>query len=412
MLPGATAAESSPYHPGSGSVRAGGLDVAEAHAIAALVPISRTAFTRYAQSDRISVFARELYGIIRDQREEYLVFTYVADRKSFFYFHLLNHPSEALSSGHVVETLTQINLYVDKPHIGYVLVHPSAANFLADAPARAFEVRQHAVVPIDAPPPSVMEQIDALSRRFIYAALDADPTLSEWLARKDLIDPALKQGYRRIQEQEGRQQLAERIKAATPANPARLFAFYIYDGAQVCMLGFGQVLEDADPYTLRSVKGGNGDYVADQRFAYHCGRKIPHAHGPSFKCLAAYDNIHNVDQHHAFYYDTIIEGADAATFRTLGYSYARDRHFFYSAGTRLGPAGETFEIDVCGFLHTSECIFHYGVKLALAPATFAILDLEEHRRSTNPFIGTYLLQDKTGLYEYDSFAKTLTPKSR
>jgi len=46
-------------------------------AIVALVPMPRAAFTRYTQSESITTFAEEIYSLVRDQKQGYMVFTYV-----------------------------------------------------------------------------------------------------------------------------------------------------------------------------------------------------------------------------------------------------------------------------------------------------------------------------------------------
>ena len=70
--------------------------MAEPAAIAALVRMPRAAFNRYAQSESIMAFAREIDCIVRDQRQDYIVFTYVADKKCFFYFQWGAYSSNSL----------------------------------------------------------------------------------------------------------------------------------------------------------------------------------------------------------------------------------------------------------------------------------------------------------------------------
>ncbi|EMY14728.1 hypothetical protein LEP1GSC043_1266 [Leptospira weilii str. Ecochallenge] len=60
-------------------------------------------------------------------------------------------------------------------------------------------------------------------------------------------------------------------------------------------------------------------------------------------------------------------------------------------------------------MYDDAVIYHYDFRIDMDAKTFEILDFEEHSKTTNPFMGPFLLRDKTGTYLYKYFSKELIP---
>lgn len=221
-----------------------------------------------------------------------------------------------------------------------------------------------------------------------------------------------------------------KIAQATKDKPYHLFEkFYSYDNKVFQFRNFtNQVIElpDADPLTLRNVSG----IYADKNNVYlprltpnsppninpirGKGNNpnaiwefyiVPNIDGETFNYVKEmWDTVYWKDKNMVFIYDREnrqlkkVDQADSSTFQYLGFCFGKDKdHLFYLDKT-LTVDVKNYTLNKNGFLYDANSILHYQHQLPLDPKTFKILEYESE---INPFMGTFILEDKNGKYKYN-----------
>lgn len=271
----------------------------------------------------------------------------------------------------------------------------------------------------------------------------ATPTKA--LSKRNYLYKNFKNYYKRYIQYREELLKPRRIAEATLLKPFHLCKdFYTFDG-KVYDLGimyeFDKTIETlieivgADPYTLREEAG----IIADKNsvFRKHLADNSPPPYiekaggfslvnpdaiweykieegidGGSFKYLGdKYEVIYYRDKYsvYAFSMGTgvpsvawrlkRVEEADSSSFVYLDFCYGKDKnHTFYNDKIiPINPHRHT--INKHGFIYDEQHIFHYGKKISLDASTFKVIEYES---DTNPFMGTFILGDKNGKYEYKS----------
>lgn len=235
----------------------------------------------------------------------------------------------------------------------------------------------------------------------------------------------------------------ERLSKATPSKPFRFFRQVncVYDGSKIVWKGCSpenvdrntldlddpqsyrdfiidflkgyedRVLEDVDPLFLRKI---NSNLLADDRYVIQNGILLKGIDGASFRSLSKSPHEIFFKDKKAVYVEKFgklkkIDDADPETFKKIGFAYAKDKNRFFYKDVELPGLSENYTINVCDFLYDDTVIYHYDFRIDMDAKTFEILDFEEHSKTTNPFMGPFLLRDKTGTYLYKYLSKELIP---
>jgi hypothetical protein len=378
-----------------------------------LISMSTAAYARFLAGPGGEAGARVLLTAERDT-DAVFALRYVAKKKGVLVcaFESMSAPSDWLSSP-VLDLCRLLADAKDTAQADIVLVSSGIMNYRDDPIAYAFTVTPGALAQLETAPgwqdPRLMV-LDELLKKTVFATLQkvGDPTR----ATRKLVDAALRKNARKTAcrrlEEERVRAINDAIAAAAAGKTVRPFLVakdVTFDG-RVVRYVTGRVLADADPCTMRRL---SASVVADQRYVWCFGRRVPDASGATFKILGGVDGIYAVDDQHAFVEDCegyrIIAAADPKTFRCLSYGCACDAHDVYFRGEVLEGVGGHFTLDRCGFLRGQHAVYHYGFALPLDPATFEVLDLERKLKDTNPFMGEFRLKDRSGTYRYDSHTR-------
>ncbi|OGC19835.1 hypothetical protein A3J90_03980 [candidate division WOR-1 bacterium RIFOXYC2_FULL_37_10] len=382
--------------------------MSEPKSISAIIHISGKYFLEYLRSGNASAFVNEMRNIIKNGNKDFIVFRYIKEDGVFFYYQWIDYISDKeMEDSPEVKALQALNNYKKTRETDYIVLSPSAPNFLEDEPSCIFSMVPGKVEKTENIPKQVMNMFAKYIEKYFFAVVNEKPAFDEdWLKDERLIEPKLNKQYLAFSK---KQNNIKAIQKATPENPAHLFGFYYFDGKNVfdqiasVNVGIPKILENADPFTLRQVGPQRDHFVADNKNAYYLNKKILGADGLTFRRISKdADGGFFADKNHA-YYDggEIIKDADPAAFVDLDYGFAKDFNGFYSGNKKIGKFMEPFTINKCGFLITKEFIYHYDFKIDLDPTTFEIIDYDKHIKRTNPFIGPYYLKDKNGLYFYN-----------
>lgn len=272
-------------------------------------------------------------------------------------------------------------------------------------------------------PPGVVEH---LSNKFwSFSEANAFPSVEKALNKRNYFYKNFKNYYKKYLEYVEEKEKPEKIAKATKDSPYKLFgSFFSYDGKVFEFRNYtNQVIEipQADPLTFRDVSGVKADknHVYLPRLAHGSpparvgNRNNPDAvweyyivegiDGASFNYVKEkWDTIYWKDQNAVYVYRNKqllkVEGADSKTFKYLDFCYGKDkdRLFYYEKALPVDPVD--FTLNKNGFLYDKKHVYHYENCLPLDAETFKVL---KYGSSVNPHMGTFVLEDKNGTYEYN-----------
>jgi|GEM_PF-881077 len=215
----------------------------------------------------------------------------------------------------------------------------------------------------------------------------------------------------------------DKIKEATEKKPYCLLDndFYTFNN-KVYELTYKEgknlytEIPNADPSTFRQVTAIRGVY-ADKNFVFIKDAKgfsvLEGADGSTFNYVKEkWDTLYYKDKQNVWakYFDeqkkcvifSRIENADSDSFEYLDFCFGKDKNHIYYHDSVIPIDINNFILNKNGFISDSEKIYHYQHLLPLDAPTFKVLKYESE---VNPFIGTFLLEDKNGKYEYNSIWK-------
>lgn len=216
-----------------------------------------------------------------------------------------------------------------------------------------------------------------------------------------------------------------KIAKATKENPYHLFnEFYTYDLKVYEHKSYTrQIIElpKADPLTLRSVAG----IIADKNHAYICRlaagsppNVVDHGkyttnnpnsvwewiiaegvHGGSLTYVKEkWNTVYWKDKYAVFHSLKKVEDADVTSFVYLDFCFGKDKNHVFYLDKIIPIDVNNFILNKNGFIYDNENIFHYQHKIPLDAKSFKVLTYESE---VNPFMGTFILEDKNGKYEYN-----------
>lgn len=347
------------------------------------------------------------------------IFSYDKKNKKCFMAYLLNHFGEDMIRpfNDLFDVLCALK---SQKSTEYALVATTYPEVL-----HAFELTKSGAKegPPDVVPPEVVEH---LSNKFwSFSEGNTFPSVEKALNKRNYFYKNFKNYYKRylgfIEEKEK----PDKIAKATKESPFKLFgSFFSYDGKVFEFRNHtNQVIEipQADPLTFRDVSGIKADknHVYLPRLAQGSpparvgGRNNPDAvweyyivegmDGASFNYVKEkWDTIYWKDKNAVYVYRNKqlikVEGADSKTFKYLDFCYGKDKNqlFYYEKGLPVNP--NDYTLNKNGFLFDDEHVFHYANRLPLHAPTFKVL---KYGSTVNPHMGTFVLEDKNGTYEYN-----------
>lgn len=225
----------------------------------------------------------------------------------------------------------------------------------------------------------------------------------------------------------------KKIAKATKENPYFLFDdLYTYDKSVFYKNKTFIEIPSANPFTLRKIRH---DIIADetnvfiQRIASDSPSQsrgnilesiwryqiIKGVDGKSFKPLKyKYETTYWKDKYAIYYgkelggFELIkLEQADQESFEELNFGYGKDKNHVFFCGKIIPINIKHFNLNKNGFIYDDRNIFHYQQQIPLDAKTFKVIEYESE---TNPFMGTFTLEDKSGKYKYNRDWKDETIK--
>lgn len=247
------------------------------------------------------------------------------------------------------------------------------------------------------------------------------------LQKRNYFYKNFKNYYKKYSEHIKNTEKPQRIKNATKKEPYHLFKnFFSYDDKVFCgwrQEDFKEII-GADPLSFREI---NGSIVADKNFVFyrknthpikpslinkHIGGARFFTHyvliegidGDSFTYVKEkWDTVYWKDKNAVFIIDKKANDlkkvmADVNSFEYIGFAYGKDKKNVFYNDQIIAIDVNNFKLNKNGFIWDDLNIFSYSNKIPLDAKTFKI---KKYDNDVNPFIGDFILEDKTGLYKYN-----------
>jgi len=256
-----------------------------------------------------------------------------------------------------------------------------------------------------------------------------DPTIFEpqkAIRKRNYFYKNFKNYYKKYLEHIEDVEKPQKIKNATKKAPYHLFSnFFSYDEK----VFFGRRQEDfkeingADPLSFRKVtdfivadknsvfirkniypsKPKLKDLLKIVRFfiAYIPAKGID---GASFTYVKQkWDTVYWKDKNAVFIFDSKTRDfkkvtTDVNSFEYLDFVFGKDKNHVFYNDQIVAIDTNNFQLNKHGFIWDDKNIFHYENKIPLNAKTFAVI---KYDNDVNPFMGDFILEDKTGQYKYN-----------
>lgn len=243
------------------------------------------------------------------------------------------------------------------------------------------------------------------------------PPVNKALRQRNYYYKPLKAVYKKYSEEQALIEKPRKIREATQTHPYHLTGyFYTYHRKVYERLnGTDTELIGADPFTFRELIPL--ELYADCHSVYvrHQGdyQRQEGIDGATFTPLNRGETTYWKDKSSIFVDHCVhgqrqlikLESADINTFKAKnGFGFGRDKHHVYIKGKVLPIDPAMAQLTIHAFLYDDQYVYYYDRLLPLDGATFRLLPFSS---MTNPFIGPFIVADKTGLYRYDTDADRL-----
>lgn len=220
----------------------------------------------------------------------------------------------------------------------------------------------------------------------------------------------------------------KKIAKATKENPYFLFDdLYTYNKSVFYKDKTFIEIPGADPFSLREI----GPQIVADKTNVFIKRIAPNSPSPSrtniLELIWEYQIIKGIDgksfkplkhkfettywmDKYAIYHGKTSGGvelikmvqADRESFEELNFGYGKDKNHIFFCEKIIPISVEHFSLNNNGFIYDDKNIFHYQYQIPLDAKTFKVVEYESEQ---NPFMGTFILEDKSGQYEYNQIWK-------
>lgn len=372
-------------------------------------------------------FSELLHDGVNISRSVFL-FNYDKKEQKCFIAYLLNHFSENDIS-HFPNILETISILKNINTVNYAVIMTTFPEVLW-----GYEITSdvNKLLPDNIP----QGIVESLSDKFWSFSENNDfPEPQKALNKRNYFYKNFKNYYKKYLSYIEESLKPQKIAGATKEKPYHLFdKFYTYENKVFEFRTYtNQIIElpKADPLSFRNVAHIKADknYVFNLRLTSDSptnnlpgGRNNPEAiwewyivegiHGGSFEYIKEkWDTVYYRDKHSVFYKLKKIEEADRNSFEYLSFAFGRDQNHVFFRDKIIPIDTNNFKLHVNGFIYDTKNIFHYGNQVRLDAKTFKVI---ECKRGTNtgivysgikgepaPVNGTFVLEDKSGVYEYN-----------
>lgn len=359
--------------------------------------------------NKVSQFMAELLYSCNNQSQNVFLFQYNTEKKELFFAYILNYNWTYYANA-VLSILKQASTFQDLQKENYALCFsPISFDFYS---AFSFQKGNTINRKQDIANSLLQEYIDEVWFHFDKKA-DCFPEPAKAIRKKNYFYRTIILAYKKYLKIIEEQEKPEKIRKATTSNPFCLFDWiYTWEGKIYnCLYGTDIPIEflHADPLTFKKV----GSVYADKNYVYKCSfdNIVNNSYcfekgidGATYQVIGgnSMEYLFTKDKNHIYLEEKVLLEADVRTFKVIDFAYGKDKSNVYYRDKIIPINPTEYKIDKHGFIRDKNNIFHYEEKIEMNAITFKVLKYEN---DVNPFIGVFVLEDKNGIYEYNSINK-------
>nr|WP_294785283.1 DKNYY domain-containing protein [uncultured Flavobacterium sp.] len=368
------------------------------------------------KNEKVSHFFAKLLYESNDSNNIFL-FHYDESQTTLFFAFILNYDYTAYLNA-LLSIIKHMGLFTEKNTV--LLMSPTSGDLY-----KQYNLESNSLESSKTISKEVIEDYQDTFWSFYDKKLESFPEPEKAIRKRNYFYKPIITAYKKYVAYIEEQLKPQKIKAATKEQPFELAdpfsGFCSYDG-KVFRRGYYNSkhyseepdrrmveyeLFGADPYTFRLI---TEDLYADKNHLYQQTDKwfydifrvfipVTGIDGATFTYIGnKYEHSYCKDKNH-IYYDLKAISADPKTFKDLNFGFGKDKEHVFFRGEIIPINTSECSIDKHGFIRDNINIFHYETKVPLDGATFKVLEWES---DVNPFIGTFILEDKNGRYEFTS----------
>ncbi|WP_161635340.1 DKNYY domain-containing protein [Aquimarina macrocephali] len=372
-------------------------------------------------------FSELLYRSYTNEADSVFIFNYDKKSKYCFIGLLLNHFSDT-DILLFPEVLEIISLFKKCNSSNYAIVASTFSELF-----KAYSLKQNQVI-AQSPNDFSKDVVEQIMNKF-YSFSQDQQFLSpqKALNKRNFFYKNFKNYFKKYLVYAEKAEKSIKIKKATKNDPFFLFGdFYTYENRVFFKKKVNSFIEipKADPLTFREAGlsiFADKNHVFVQKWAFPL---------PSINSFLErnweYQIIKGIDSKsfepykykfettywkdkYAVYYGKSISGvelikiaqADRESFEELNFGFGKDKDHVFYLDKIISLNANHFILNKNGFIYDDRNIFHYQNQIPLDVKTFKILEYESEQ---NPFMGTFILEDRSGKYKYNRNWKGETMK--
>lgn len=376
----------------------------------------------------VDLFAHALYVCENNTKGVFLLNYKAAESLLFCAYILRNYDSEAIAP--FSDLLKILSTYKDSEKVDYAIItsivpEVEVGYMITRGDTKQVSIRE-----------SKIEIIDPLLEKFWSFLRKNDfPEPAKAFKIKDYYYKPFQNAYKKYANHQEEIARPARILQASKENPFHLFdSFYTYENKVFDISRSVVEVEKADPYSFKKLGSAfldknhvfsgrlanNGAPVTLQNLAHPetCWEytTIPGIDAQTFTPIRErWDTLYWKDKNYVYVeFETTETGytsyhkmelADVNSFEYLNFCFGKDKNHVFYKDQIIAIDPQRFDLNINGFISDNKNIYHYQNKLELDPISFKVVSVESLQ---NPFMGTFILEDKNGRYEYEQ-SKGLTP---
>lgn len=365
-------------------------------------------------------FSELLYRSYVDESDSVFIFNYDKKSKSCFIAFLVNHFSDTDVSL-FPKILEMISSLKKRNSSNYAIVASTFPDLFNAYLLNPNQVKEQSP---DSFPKDVVEQIMNKFYSFSQDQCFLNPQVA--LNKRNYFYKNFKNYFKKYLAFVEEAEKPKKIAKATKENPYFLFDdLYAYNNAVFYRTRdkIFREIPEADPFSLREI---GLQLIADKNYVFikRIAPDSPCPNNTSFlKLIWEYQIIKDIDGKSmkplkykyettywkdkcAIYYGRESGGvelikvsqADRESFEELNFGFGKDKNHVYFCEKVIPINAKHFNINKHGFIYDEQNIFHYQHQIPLDAKTFKVVKYESEQ---NPFMGTFVLEDKSGRYTYN-----------
>ncbi len=380
-------------------------------------------------------FSELLYRSYKDESDSVFIFNYDKKSKYCFIAFLVNHFSDTDISL-FPKILEMISSYKKCDSSNYAIVASTLPELYNSYLLTCNQVKEQS------PDSFSKDIIEQIMNKFYSFSQEDQYFLNPQIAfnKRNFFYKNFKNYFKKYLVFVEEAEKPKKIANATKENPYFLFDdLYVYNNTVFYKNKDKTFIEipEADPFSLREI---GLQIIADKNYVF-IKRTAPNSSSPNttnfLELIWEYQIVKGIDGKNfkpfkykfettywkdkfAVYYSKRLDGielvkvaqADLESFEELNFGYGKDKNYVFFHEETIPINAKHYILNKNGFIYDDSNIFHYQNQILLDAKTFKVVEYESEQ---NPFMGTFILEDKSGQYKYnqawqDKIIKLITEK--